>query len=67
MKKNHNDEFVSARKHASLTTGEVIRMLRELKGWTQDKLAEKSGLNAKNILITLLLIWRYDMQDSEII
>jgi len=49
MKKISNDEFVSARRHASLTTGEVIRMLRELKGWTQEQLAAKSGLHAKNI------------------
>ena len=47
MKKN--DEFVPAKQHATLTTGEVIRMLRELKGWTQEKLAAESGLNAKNI------------------
>ena len=43
------DEFVPAKQHATLTTGEVIRMLRELKGWTQEQLAEQSGLNAKNI------------------
>ncbi len=49
MKKNLNDEFVPAQKHASVTTGEVIRMLRELKGWTQEELAEKSGVHAKNI------------------
>ncbi len=47
MKKS--DEFVPAEQHATLTTGEVIRMLRELKGWTQEQLAEQSGLNAKNI------------------
>jgi len=47
MKKN--DEFVPATQHAILTTGETIRMLRELKGWTQEKLAEHSGLHAKNI------------------
>ena len=47
MKKN--DEFVPAKQHATLTTGEVIRMLRDLKGWTQEKLAAESGLNAKNI------------------
>lgn len=44
-----NEEFSPAKPHASLTTGEVIRMLRELKGWTQEKLAAESGLNAKNI------------------
>jgi transcriptional regulator with XRE-family HTH domain len=43
------DEFVPAKQHATLTTGEVIRMLRELKGWTQEQLAEQSGINAKNI------------------
>ena len=46
MKKN---DFVPAGKHASVTTGEVIRMLRELKGWTQEALAQHSGINAKNI------------------
>ena len=43
------NEFIPAAQHATLTTGEVIRMLRELKGWTQEQLAEQSGLNAKNI------------------
>jgi transcriptional regulator with XRE-family HTH domain len=47
MKKN--SEYVPATQHAMLTTGETIRMLRELKGWTQEQLAEQSGLNAKNI------------------
>ena len=47
MKKN--DEFIPATQHATLTTGEVIRMLRELKGWTQSQLAEQSGIHAKNI------------------
>ena len=47
MKKN--SEFAPATQHATLTTGETIRMLRELKGWTQEQLAELSGLNAKNI------------------
>ncbi len=45
----NNDEFAPAKPHTTLTTGEVIRMLRELKGWTQEKLARESGLNAKNI------------------
>ena len=45
----NNSDFVSATQHAKLTTGETIRMLRELKGWTQEQLAEQSGLNAKNI------------------
>ncbi|MBI4745419.1 MAG: helix-turn-helix transcriptional regulator [Deltaproteobacteria bacterium] len=45
---SHN-QFVAAKPHASLTTGEVIRMLRELKGWTQIELAEHSGISATNI------------------
>lgn len=45
MKKN----FIPAQKRAAVTTGEVIRMLRELKGWTQENLATLSGVNAKNI------------------
>ena len=42
-------DFASAKKHASITTGEVIRMLRELKKWTQEELAKQSGINSKNI------------------
>ena len=48
MKKKQN-EFASAKKHAVLTTGEVIRMLRELKGWTQEDLAKRCGITATNI------------------
>jgi len=46
MKKN---EFIVAEKHAAITTGEAIKMLRDLKGWTQEELAKRSGINAKNI------------------
>lgn len=42
-------EFVAPKAHARLTTGEVIRMLRDLKGWTQQELAKRSGINATNI------------------
>jgi len=45
---NKND-FKSAQKHVTVSTGEAIRMLRELKGWTQEELAKLSGINAKNI------------------
>ena len=43
------DSFVPAKKHTTLTTGEVIRMLRELKDWTQEDLAKRCGITATNI------------------
>lgn len=46
IKKN---DFEPAKAHTSLSTGETIRMLRELKGWTQEQLAELSGISATNI------------------
>ena len=46
----HSTAHVSpAKAHAHLNTGEVIRMLRELKGWTQEDLADRSGIGAANI------------------
>ena len=49
MRNRRRAEFVTARSYAKLTTGEVIRMLRELKGWTQAELAKWSGISATNI------------------
>lgn len=43
------NDFVPAVSHASLTTGEVIRMLRELKEWTQEELATRSGISPTNL------------------
>jgi transcriptional regulator with XRE-family HTH domain len=48
MAKNRKN-FVPARPHVKLTTGEVIKMLRELKGWTQKDLASKSGITPTNL------------------
>jgi transcriptional regulator with XRE-family HTH domain len=48
IKINKND-FKPAKQHATLTTGEVIKMLRELKGWTQEELAKRCSINATNI------------------
>ena len=41
--------FVSAKTHLVLSTGEVIRMLRDLKGWTQSELGKRSGISPTNI------------------
>jgi transcriptional regulator with XRE-family HTH domain len=49
MRTRGPNEFVTAKPHAKLTTGEVIRMLRELKGWTQAELSNRSGISATNI------------------
>ena len=49
MKTIKKSEFVPAKPHARLTTGEVIRMLRDLKGWTQNELAKRCGITATNI------------------
>lgn len=49
MRTRGQSEFVPAKSHAKLTTGEVIRMLRELKSWTQAELAKRSGISATNI------------------
>ena len=49
MGSQRKKEFVPASRHAVLATGEVIRMLRELKGWTQAELAERCGVSSTNI------------------
>lgn len=49
MKTYGKSEFVPAKPHIKLTTGAVIKMLRELKGWTQAELAKRSGITSTNI------------------
>lgn len=49
MVKIAQKEYKPAKQHATLTTGEVIKMLRELKGWTQVELAKRCMINATNI------------------
>jgi transcriptional regulator with XRE-family HTH domain len=48
MKKSRR-MFGPAKPHAELSTGEVIRMLRDLKGWTQTELARMSSIGVSNI------------------
>lgn len=49
MKKINERDFVSSKPHAKLSSGEVITMLRELKGWTQAELAKRCGINTSNL------------------
>ena len=49
MRSRSHTAFIPAKPHVKLTTGEVIRMLRELKGWTQAELSKRSGISATNI------------------
>lgn len=49
MKTNKDKKFGPAKQHAVLTTGEVIKMLRELKEWTQEDLAKRCKINATSI------------------
>jgi len=48
MKKSRGT-YSASKSHAVLSTGEVIRMLRELKGWTQSELAKRSAISVSNI------------------
>jgi transcriptional regulator with XRE-family HTH domain len=47
--KTLKSRYSLAKSHAVLTTGETIRMLRELKGWTQADLARRSGISVTDI------------------
>ncbi len=49
MKVIKKSEFIIGRPHVRLSSGEVIRMLRDLKGWTQSVLAERSGISPTNL------------------
>ena len=49
MKKYKDEDFVPAKRHIELSTGDVIRILREMKEWTQAELAERSSISVTNI------------------
>ena len=42
-------EYVPARQRTKLTPGAAIRLMRELKEWTQKELASRTGISAQNI------------------
>lgn len=45
----NKSDYKPAKPHTILTTGEVVKMLRELKGWTQEELSKYCSINAKKI------------------
>lgn len=49
MKELRRSDFYPAKQHVLLSTGETIRLLRELKGWTQEVLARRSGISSTNL------------------
>lgn len=49
MKPRSHRDFSPASAHVRVTSGAVIRMLRELKGWTQEELAGRCGISGTNI------------------
>ena len=49
MKATLKKDFKPAKAHIKLRTGDVIKMLRELKGWSQQELSKRSKINATNI------------------
>ena len=49
MRRTRATDFVPAKPRVPLTTGEVIKMLRELKGWTQKELATRCGISPSNL------------------
>jgi transcriptional regulator with XRE-family HTH domain len=42
-------EYVPATQRTKLTPGDAIRLMRELKEWTQKELASRTGISAQNI------------------
>jgi transcriptional regulator with XRE-family HTH domain len=49
MKEYKPEDFVPAKRHIKLSSGDMIRILREMKEWTQAELAERSGISVPNI------------------
>lgn len=47
MKIHKRNEFIPSKPHTQLSTGEVIPMLMDLKGWTQIELAKYSGITPR--------------------
>jgi transcriptional regulator with XRE-family HTH domain len=47
--KTKKSNFIEAKSHHKLNSAQVIKMLRELKGWTQSELAKRSKITASNL------------------
>ena len=49
MAKINKKDFVPAKRHIEVEPGEALKILRDLKGWTQKELALRSGVADTNI------------------
>ena len=49
MNKFKKEDFVPAKRHIQLSSGDVIRILREWLEWTQLELAKRSSISPTNI------------------
>lgn len=49
MKTYRDEDFVPAKRHIKLSSGDMIRNLREMMEWTQAELAKRSGISVTNI------------------
>lgn len=43
------NEYVPAKARVKITPGEMVSILREKKGWTQEQLSKRTGLEVPNI------------------
>src|SRR5439155_6653031 len=49
MKTIQKADFVPAERHIKLSSGDMVRILRAMKEWTQAELAERSGISVTDI------------------
>lgn len=43
------EEYILAKQRTKLTVGKTLKMLRDLKGWTQEEVSKKTGIAIQNL------------------